>query len=98
LDGAPVLPRLCRDLRERLARRCRRTAEPLTPGRRVLLELELPDGRPLEAIGRVAWTRRVLAPRERDSEAGIGIEFLGGPSDQFSLLEELIDKLADGVA
>jgi len=75
-----------------------RTAEPLTPGRRVLLELELPDGRPLEAIGRVAWTRRVLAPRERDSEAGIGIEFLGGPSEQFSLLEELIEKLATGVA
>ena len=75
-----------------------RTAEPLAPGRRVLLEFELPDGRPLEAIGRVAWTRRVLAPLERDNEAGIGIEFLGGPSDQFSALEDLIAKLADGAA
>jgi Tfp pilus assembly protein PilZ len=71
-----------------------RTAEPLTPGRRVLLEFELPGGQPLEAIGRVAWTRRVLAPLERDSEAGIGIEFLGGPSEQFSVLEDLIEKLS----
>ena len=75
-----------------------RTAEPLAPGRRVLLEFELPDGQPIEAIGRVAWTRRVLAPRERDSEAGIGIEFLGGPSDHFSALEDWIAKHADGVA
>jgi uncharacterized protein (TIGR02266 family) len=74
-----------------------RTAEPLAPGRRVLLEFELPDGRPLEAIGRVAWTRRVLAPLERDNEAGIGIEFLGGPSEQFHALEELLAKL-DGAA
>ena len=75
-----------------------RTAEPLTPGRRVLLELELPDGRALEAIGRVAWTRRVLAPLERDSEAGIGIEFLGGPSDHFSLLESWLEKLSTDAA
>ena len=71
-----------------------RTAEPLAPGRRVLVEFQLPDGAPVEAIGRVAWTRRVLAPLERDSEAGIGIEFLGGPSDQLSKLEEWIDKHA----
>src|SRR5262245_21008159 len=75
-----------------------RTAEPLAPGRRVLLELELPDGRPLEAIGRVAWTRRVLAPLERDNEAGVGIEFLGGPSEHFSALEDWIAKNADGAA
>jgi uncharacterized protein (TIGR02266 family) len=71
-----------------------RTSEPLAPGRRVLLEFELPNGQPLEAIGRVAWTRRVLAPRERDNEAGIGIEFLGGPSEQFGVLERWIDGLA----
>jgi Tfp pilus assembly protein PilZ len=75
-----------------------RTAEPLTPGRRVLLEFQLPDGHPLEAIGRVAWTRRVLAPLERDSEAGIGIEFLGGPSDQLMALENWIEKLPPDAA
>ena len=75
-----------------------RTAEPLAPGRRVLLEFQLPDGRPIEAIGRVAWTRRVLAPQARDNEGGIGIEFLGGPSEHFSALEDLIAKLGDGAA
>lgn len=75
-----------------------RTAEPLTPGRRILLEFELPDGHALEAIGRVAWTRRVLAPLERDSDAGIGIEFLGGPSDAFSALEAWIEKRSTDAA
>ncbi len=40
----------------------------------------------------------MLAPLERDNEAGIGIEFLGGPSEHFSALEDLIAKLADGAA
>ncbi len=34
-----------------------RSREPLAPGRRLLLELELPDGRSFEAIARVAWAR-----------------------------------------
>ena len=46
------------------------TGEPLAPGRRILLELTLPDGRPVEAIGRIAWSKRVLTPRERDVQAG----------------------------
>ena len=33
-----------------------KTTEPLTPGRRLLVEVQLPDSQPLEAIGRVAWT------------------------------------------
>lgn len=68
-----------------------RTAEPLTPGRRILLEMHLPGGRSLEAVGRVAWSRRVMAPRESDADSGIGIEFLGGAADQFGALEEFID-------
>jgi Tfp pilus assembly protein PilZ len=74
------------------------TAEPLTPGRRILIELELPDGSGLEAIGRVAWTKRVLSPRERDRQAGIGVEFLGGNPDQFSALEAYIDAHASADA
>ena len=71
------------------------TVEPLAPGRRILLEITLPDGQPVEAIGRIAWSKRVLTPRERDVQAGIGIEFLGGAAEQFSALENYIDKLID---
>ena len=71
------------------------TGEPLAPGRRILLEITLPDGQPVEAIGRIAWSKRVLTPRERDVQAGIGIEFLGGAAEQFSALENYIDELIE---
>ena len=71
------------------------TGEPLSPGRRILLEITLPDGQPVEAIGRIAWSKRVLTPRERDIQAGIGIEFLGGAAEQFSALENYIDELIE---
>ena len=48
------------------------TADPLPPGCRLLVEISLPNGREIEAIGRVAWSKRVLAPRDRDSHGGIG--------------------------
>ncbi len=67
------------------------TSEPLTPGRRILVELKLPNGAPLEAIGRVAWTKRVMTPHERNHDAGVGIEFLGGVAEHFSALQEFID-------
>ena len=72
------------------------TREPLTPGRRVLVEIGLPGGEPVETIGRVAWTKRVMAPRMHDEPAGIGIEFLGGASDQLEFLEEFIREQEDG--
>jgi uncharacterized protein (TIGR02266 family) len=65
------------------------TAEPLRPGRRVLLEIELPDGRPVETLARVAWTRRELAPGA-PAGAGIGLEFLGGAADQLASLESFV--------
>jgi Tfp pilus assembly protein PilZ len=71
-----------------------RTTEPLRPGRRLLVELQLPNGKPLETIGRVAWTRHTLEPgataQERRKGAGIGVEFLGGASNQFRALDEYI--------
>lgn len=72
-----------------------RTAEPLPPGRRILIELQLPNGAPLEAIGRVAWTRRIMSPNESESEAGIGVEFLGAAPEQLSALELFIDEQGD---
>lgn len=68
------------------------TSEPLAPGRRILVELKLPNGAPLEAIGRVAWTKRVMTPDERNREAGVGIEFLGGVAEHFSALQKFIDR------
>jgi hypothetical protein len=51
------------------------TAEPLPPGRRVLLDFELPDGTSFETIGRVTWSRSVVGPGGRVA-AGCGVEFL----------------------
>jgi Tfp pilus assembly protein PilZ len=71
-----------------------RTREPFTPGKRILVELALPDGPPVEAIGRVAWSKRVLLPDSRDEVGGIGIEFLGGAPEHFSALEAYLDRTA----
>jgi len=68
------------------------TAEPLDPGKRVLVELSLPSGRELEAIGRVAWVKRVPGAQETEKETGIGIEFLGGGSREFAALEDFISR------
>jgi Tfp pilus assembly protein PilZ len=70
------------------------TAEPLSPGRRILVEIELPSGSPIEAIGRVAWTKRVVGPQQVEGEAGVGIEFMGGMPEQLSILEEFIAQQA----
>lgn len=71
------------------------TREPLDPGRRLLVEVHLPGGRPLEAIGRVAWTKRILEPRSADPASGIGIEFIGGSAEQFAALEDYIEALEE---
>jgi Tfp pilus assembly protein PilZ len=67
-----------------------RTSEPLAPGRRILIELALPNGRPVEAIGRVAWSKRLVEPQDDADEAGIGVEFLGGAPDQFAELDAFL--------
>jgi uncharacterized protein (TIGR02266 family) len=68
------------------------TNEPLAPGRRVLVELALPSGKPVEAIGRVAWSKRVMTPGEGGSDSGIGVEFLGGSAEQFADLEAYLQE------
>ena len=67
-----------------------KTNEPLTPGKRLLIEVQLPDSFRLEAIGRVAWTKRIMTPDSIDGESGIGIEFIGGASEQFAALDGYI--------
>lgn len=54
-----------------------RTDEPISPGHRVLVEIQLPGRAPIETLGRVAWSKTVLAPGGH-REAGVGVEFLGG--------------------
>lgn len=72
-----------------------KTTEPLDPGRRLLVEIRLPSGRPLEAIGRIAWVKRVLSPDRRESESGIGIEFLGGASEQLQALDDYVSRRSE---
>jgi PilZ domain len=69
------------------------TTELIDPGRRVLVELSLPDGGRVEAIGRVAWTQYTL--RGPTSGCGVGIEFLGGAAEQFTVLDEWVRRSAD---
>jgi len=72
-----------------------KTAEPFDPGRRLLVEIRLPTGQPLEAIGRVAWVKRTLSANPRESVSGVGIEFLGAASEHFEALESYISHHAD---
>lgn len=71
-----------------------RTEEEFTPGRRLLVELKLPDGSPLEAIGRVAWTKRVLGVPEGEDSVGVGVEFIGGSPEDLARLENFVDELS----
>ena len=71
-----------------------RTEEEFTPGRRLLVELKLPDGSPIEAIGRVAWTKRVLGGSDGEDSVGVGVEFIGGSPEQLERLEHFVDRLS----
>jgi len=68
-----------------------RTSEGFERGRRLLLEFDLPGGDQLEALGRVAWTKRDLEREGQRSEEGIGIEFMGGASRQWRALDTLLE-------
>jgi uncharacterized protein (TIGR02266 family) len=70
-----------------------RTAEPLEPGRRLLVELKLPGGRDVEAVGRVAWVERSLAP---GTDRGIGVELVGGVPEQLASLQAFVSRNARG--
>jgi Tfp pilus assembly protein PilZ len=69
-----------------------RTVELLHPGQRVLLELELPTGGQLEAIGRVAWTKRALTKDAPGFGTGVGVEFLGAEQEELDALAEYLER------
>ncbi len=72
-----------------------KTTEPFDPGRRLLIEIKLPTGQPLEAIGRVAWVKRGVSANPRENVSGVGIEFLGAASEHFEALEAYINYRTD---
>jgi Tfp pilus assembly protein PilZ len=74
-----------------------RTHDALSPGRRVLLEIDLPERGPIEAIGRIAWSKTVLGavgPDTQEDETGVGVEFLGGSREALSALETYLEHEA----
>ncbi len=73
-----------------------RTSDDLKPGRRLLLELRLPNGERIETIGRVAWSKTVLLPQGKARDSGIGVEFVGGTPEKFSALEDFLDLSSGG--
>ena len=69
-----------------------RTSDPLEPGRRLVVELDLPDGNRFQAVGRVAWVTRRLG-KDEPSQRGVGVQFLRGRADQFSALEAYLARI-----
>ena len=63
-----------------------RTSDPLSPGRRVLVEIHMPEGEPIEAVGRIAWSKTVLTSSGDPEDSGVGVEFLGSSADRLNAL------------
>jgi len=73
-----------------------RTTDLLDPGKRVLLEMQLPDGRQIEALGRVAWTKRAITASGEQPDSGVGVEFLGGAAEQLAALADFVEQRPGG--
>jgi len=71
------------------------TEDPPAPGRRLLVEIHFPDREPIETIGRVAWSKKVLGSPatagETQDESGVGIEFLGAET-ALAVLDRLAEE------
>jgi hypothetical protein len=68
------------------------TLDPMEPGRRLLVEMEIPGGPSLQAIGRVAWAKAEISSNG-DRTSGIGVEFLGGSPEQLGALDDYISRM-----
>lgn len=69
------------------------TPELIDPGRRVLVEIDIPNGSSLQAVGRVVWKRLAKPDAETPAgqRAGIGIQFTSGRPDLFNELDRYIN-------
>jgi Tfp pilus assembly protein PilZ len=69
------------------------TPEPIDPGCRVLVEIDIPNGSSIQAIGRVVW-KRIAKPGADSSvpqRPGIGIQFTSGRPDLLNELDRYIN-------
>ncbi len=66
------------------------TDDAVRPGQRVLLELDLPGGKPFEAVGRVKWMNSRVTPQGESRSTGLGFEFLGGSREQAAVLDAFL--------
>jgi Tfp pilus assembly protein PilZ len=69
-----------------------RSMEPLEAGRRVLVELDVPQGGRLTLLGQVAWTQRQLkATQTSDLDGpGFGIQFIDASSAERARLDRYL--------
>ena len=68
------------------------TSDPLSPGRRILVEIHLPEGDPIEAVGRVAWSKTELTTSGSPEDSGVGVEFLGSSEAQLTVLAAYLER------
>jgi Tfp pilus assembly protein PilZ len=71
-----------------------RSWEPLAAGRRVLVEVDLPDTPPLRLVARVAWTRRRIVPQKAaaaEHEPGYGVEFVSVTRRELAALDRFLE-------
>lgn len=72
------------------------THEAIEPGKRLLVELDLPDGRSIQTIGKVVWRKSTVQTSRRLPGTGIGIEFVGAAPDQLRTLERFLARQRPG--
>ena len=70
------------------------TAEPPSPGRRLLVRIHTPDGLAIETVARVAWRARSAGPGA--SERGVGVEFLATSPATRAALERIVRDAPPG--
>ena len=74
------------------------TDELVAPGRRVLVEIDLPEGDRVQAVGRVCWTKTRIEPSGARARFGMGIEFVGAEPHDLARLDRVVDDGADDAA
>ncbi|MCA9510504.1 MAG: PilZ domain-containing protein [Myxococcota bacterium] len=67
--------------------------ELVSPGRRVLVEIDLPEGAQVRAVGRVRWTKTAIESASAKAHFGMGIEFVGAEDGELDRLERVLEDV-----